>query len=314
MIIATPILFMLSVYLNLIGDLTKHFPVNGLKRIISTMTTHQRHCQRLIGVQGSHKKMNDVVVAGKSVKTAKQHIFFFGGDVQDYEEKMHVCNAEYIQWNLETTAQLLSERFPDGMVMVVKPKNMYLNTFSMYTNFVDFTADGIPTHREDWGGLSHLVNLYASVLKQLDSSNQDSNDSCDREVSDPDIILIGFSKGCVVLNQLVYELHLAKIEENVRQFLNSVKSIYWLDGGHNGGSNTWITDRILLKQLADHKFQLFSHVTPYQVMDPMRAWLGKEQAEFVKELKELGANIHNVEHNFDKKPSIENHFDVLRQF
>ncbi|XP_033761270.1 UPF0565 protein C2orf69 homolog [Pecten maximus] len=308
---------MLSFLLIVLTDAANAVVVNGLRRMTSTMATKQRQCQRLIGVQGSRNKLNDVVVAGRSVKTAKQHIIYFGGDVQDYEEKMHVCNTEYIQWNLESTAELLSQRFPEGMIMVVKPKTMYLNTFSVFSNFVDFSESGsVPTHREEWGGLSNLVKLHASILDQLHSGIQDSSNSCDEDVCDPkvDIILIGFSKGCVVLNQFVYELFLADIEENVKLFLEKVKSMYWLDGGHNGESNTWVTDRVLLKQLASHKFELFSHVTPYQVMDPMRAWLGEEQATFVKELKELGANINHFEHHFDKKPSIENHFDVLKQF
>ncbi|XP_060086103.1 mitochondrial protein C2orf69 homolog [Ylistrum balloti] len=316
MIITTPTWYMLFVLSVLRRNATSAIALKGLQRITATMATKRPHCQRLIGMEGSHHKVNDVVVAGRSVKTAKQHVFFFGGDVQDYEEKMHVCNSEYIEWNVEATAELLFRRFPEGMIMVVKPKTMYLNTFSIFSNFVDFSETSVPTHREDYGGLVHLVKLYSNILNRLQSGDHDPENSCDKYTCNPnvDIILIGFSKGCVVLNQFIYELNLADLEKNVKAFLEKVKSMYWLDGGHNGVSNTWITDRLLLKQLAAQNFEIYTHVTPYQVMDPMRAWLGQEQATFVKELKDLGANVKNFEHHFKEKPSIEKHFDVLKQF
>jgi hypothetical protein len=55
-----------------------------------------------------------------------------------------------------------------------------------------------------------------------------------------------FSKGCVVLNQLCHELiYLKKLfcsnkindQDNLKLFFNQVKNVFWLDGGHNGGSN-----------------------------------------------------------------------------
>uniref|UniRef100_A0A8C5UGV8 Chromosome 2 open reading frame 69 n=1 Tax=Malurus cyaneus samueli TaxID=2593467 RepID=A0A8C5UGV8_9PASS len=63
--------------------------------------------------------------------------------------------------------------------------------------------------------------------------------------------LIGFSKGCVVLNQLLYELKEAKKDKNIDAFLKNIKAIYWLDGGHSGGSNTWVTCPEILKELAE---------------------------------------------------------------
>lgn len=66
-----------------------------------------------------------------------------------------------------------------------------------------------------------------------------------------DIILIGFSKGCVVLNQFIYEYHYLKtLTPDVSALMVSkIKDMYWLDGGHSGGKNTWITSRPLLETL-----------------------------------------------------------------
>ena len=47
----------------------------------STLSDASSGCQRLISVTGDKGKQNDVIVCG-SVQSAKQHIIFFGGDVQ----------------------------------------------------------------------------------------------------------------------------------------------------------------------------------------------------------------------------------------
>lgn len=66
-----------------------------------------------------------------------------------------------------------------------------------------------------------------------------------------DLILIGFSKGCVVLNQFLYEYHYLKtLTPDVSSLIVSkIKTMYWLDGGHSGGKNTWITSKPLLETL-----------------------------------------------------------------
>lgn len=65
--------------------------------------------------------------------------------------------------------------------------------------------------------------------------------------------LVGFSKGCVVLNQFIYEFHYLKTltpeDESMTRFLSQITDMYWLDGGHAGGKNTWITSRSLLETL-----------------------------------------------------------------
>ncbi|NXD30506.1 CB069 protein, partial [Spelaeornis formosus] len=126
--------------------------------------------------------------------------------------------------------------------------------------------------------------------------------------------LIGFSKGCVVLNQLIYELKEAKKDKNTDAFLKNIKAIYWLDGGHSGGSNTWITYPEMLKELADTGIEVHAHVTPYQVFDTMRSWIGREHEKFVHILEEFGVEINDQLHFADEVPSLDNHFRVHEVF
>ena len=66
------------------------------------------------------------------------------------------------------------------------------------------------------------------------------------------LVLVGFSKGCVVLNQIVHKLdHVLHHHHSASNgaiggfddcdFLKLVKEIYWLDSGHNGKA-IWCID------------------------------------------------------------------------
>jgi len=260
----------------------------------------------------------------------------------------HKDNYRYVEWNLENTAHLMAKRFPESLIMVVKPKEMFLNTFSIYSNFVEFSETYVPIMKHDDGGLLHLVKLHENVLKSMSetqcngadplagssaSEKRDTANNCQHvrafletkahcedeqptvSVPVPDYItLVGFSKGCVVLNQFLFELPIMDSDVVLKDFVSKFKAIYWLDGGHKGNKNTWVTDSDVLKSLADLKIKLFVHVTPYQVDDPMRAWIGKQYWKFVDKLKNLGANIMSTKHHKDELPTIANHFDVLNCF
>lgn len=126
--------------------------------------------------------------------------------------------------------------------------------------------------------------------------------------------LIGFSKGCVVLNQLLYELEEAKQDKDLAAFIRNIHAIHWLDGGHSGGSNTWVTCPDVLKGFAQTGIAVNTHVTPYQVFDTMRSWIGKEHKRFVQVLEEFGVNVNSQLHFADEAPSLDNHFRVHEVF
>ncbi|XP_019378428.1 PREDICTED: UPF0565 protein C2orf69 homolog, partial [Gavialis gangeticus] len=126
--------------------------------------------------------------------------------------------------------------------------------------------------------------------------------------------LVGFSKGCVVLNQLLYELKEAKKDKNTDAFIKNIKAIYWLDGGHSGGSSTWVTHPAVLKEFAQTGIAVHAHVTPYQVFDTMRSWIGREHEKFVETLEEFGVQVNDELHFADEIPSLDNHFRVHEVF
>ncbi|XP_001379502.1 mitochondrial protein C2orf69 isoform X1 [Monodelphis domestica] len=131
---------------------------------------------------------------------------------------------------------------------------------------------------------------------------------------DASFTLIGFSKGCVVLNQLLFELREAQKDKNINSFIKNIRTMYWLDGGHSGGSNTWVTYPEVLQEFAKTGIAVHTHVTPYQVNDPMRSWIGKEHKKFVQILEDFGVQVTNQIHFEKEPPSIENHFRVHEVF
>lgn len=128
------------------------------------------------------------------------------------------------------------------------------------------------------------------------------------------LTLVGFSKGCVVLNQMVYELGGARANPQMSPFIKCISAMYWLDGGHPGGSETWVTDKQVLKELAASGVAIHAHVTPYEVCDPMRAWVGLEHGHFIETLEEFGACPSKKLHFADEPPCIDNHFRVIQEF
>lgn len=133
------------------------------------------------------------------------------------------------------------------------------------------------------------------------------------------LALMGFSKGCVVLNQFIYEFHYYKTltpdDSTMMRLVSRIKDMYWLDGGHGGGKNTWITSRSLLETLCRLSINVHVHVTPYQIQDDHRPWIRKEEKAFTDLLKRLGASFDR--HLYPSEANSTNlftHFEVLNRF
>ena len=223
--------------------------------------------------------------------------------------ELHRDNKKYIEWNTEATAAILFKRFPQSLIFVIKPTRMHLRTFADYSTFIETNDFGNPTHSSDFGAVKHLNCLYSSALTEMSKSVGD-NLLCEKP-----LYLVGFSKGCVVLNQMVYELPIAHKEPELQIFLKKIHSFYWLDGGHSGGAEkTWVTDESSLKYLSQLGCEIEIHVTPYQMQDPMRKWVGEQESKFFKRLKRMNAKVKQIEHFESLPPCLENHFQVLKEF
>lgn len=195
------------------------------------------------------------------------------------------------------------------------------------------SCNSLPTIASDLTPDLLQSDLQTPPDTNTSSSSSSSTSSSTTNQRDPDLLwwresinldtanlsLIGFSKGCVVLNQFIYEFHYMKTltpdDSSMMKLVSRIKEMYYLDGGHAGGKNTWITARSLLETLCRLNTAVHVHVTPYQVQDDHRPWLRKEEKAFTDLLKRLGCNITRTLHSNDSTISnLFTHFEVLENF
>lgn len=239
----------------------------------------------------------------------------------------HRDHHRYVKWSLDNVASnILRPAFPDRDVLVVRPSRFERATFSCFDNFVQSNWNGAPTHLRDPGhleSLSQLSGILASLQDLLCSEG--STESGDLRGSRK--ILIGFSKGVVVLNQILHEIaalrdltsdqaQLSDEQEKLLEFSRTISAMSWLDGGHNGGKDTWLTDHKILQAVVSHGMKVDVRVTPYQVSDDRRPWIGKEEKKFSSFLfREMGKDRFRRQMFYaEEEPCLDNHFRILETF
>lgn len=217
----------------------------------------------------------------------------------------HPQNKQFVKWCLEKTAAILSRHFPTSSIYIVRAARFHLNTFACYENFTTCNDIGVPTFDSTCNSLLHLQLLLRNCKSQMNITEDNER-----------LILVGFSKGCVVLNQILYAFHTARKEDNddLRPFISRISDIYWLDGGHSGQDDTWVIDPEILRSYAKLNIATHIHVTPYQVQCPTRPWIAKEEKLFHKKLQELNVNIDRRLHFVNSDRTLQTHFNILQKF
>ncbi|XP_018328351.1 UPF0565 protein C2orf69 homolog isoform X2 [Agrilus planipennis] len=208
--------------------------------------------------------------------------------------------------HLEKLLEMISERLETasiGQLEKLVCNNSFLCQDDSTENELQFFRNSLPSS----------TSIEVSSLKNLNPAKYWWREGI--KLHKNNLILIGFSKGCVVLNQFLYEFHYLKTltpdDNTSMSIVSRIKDMYWLDGGHSGGKNTWITSRSLLETLTRLGIRVHVRVTPYQITDDRRPWIKKEEKMFTEMLQKLGANIDRSVHFESSLPNLYTHFDVL---
>lgn len=262
------------------------------------------------------------------------HVIFFPGDVQNFETDMkdNPTAKQWSEWSYESTLRILSNKFKSSYIWLVTPSKKIYKIFCVYKNFVKSESlFGIPDHEGDYEGLVHLRNLFLNLLHQ-----KFGNNAAQQHV----ITLVGFSKGCIVLNQFLHEVawyteNLSTSEKydptrkaELKTFIDSIQHIYWLDGGHSGQKDVWVRSKQILTPLKhglwSKSLKLHIHVTPYQMNDLIHPWKGEEEADFIAGLHQLDLNFSEKRHfeddsngqdnDFNREDYLAKHFQVIKEF
>lgn len=120
---------------------------------------------------GVLSRYNDVVYRQPKSST-RDFLIFFGGDVQDIEERMerHLDSKEYMKWSLENTVAMLSEQFPRHHIFAIRPSRVAITknaVFNCFDNFVSGNEYGTPTFSPMYYALKNLRELLVCCLEYL---------------------------------------------------------------------------------------------------------------------------------------------------
>ncbi|CAK8985671.1 unnamed protein product [Durusdinium trenchii] len=202
------------------------------------------HCMGLAG------KLNWLLV--RHVPQASRSVIFFPGDISDFASK----HAPY-SYSLEGLLWVLSLKFPEDNVVLVKPR-MMREHFAIYVNFMQVDSFGNPRSLADPQSqaeadppqaVEHLHLLLRSLSTELGEELPSA------------LLLLGFSKGGAVLNALMRE---AKVE-----LWSRVQAVHFIDTGLNVPGVFPADEEELrkLKDLVPSSFEIWLHCTPRQLED-----------------------------------------------
>eukprot|EP00123_Amoebidium_parasiticum_P012195 comp21184_c0_seq1/m.28746 comp21184_c0_seq1/g.28746 ORF comp21184_c0_seq1/g.28746 comp21184_c0_seq1/m.28746 type:complete len:291 (-) comp21184_c0_seq1:721-1593(-) len=269
-------------------------------------------CFLLPMVMGAAGKHNDIILRPPNKPPATSTVVFFPGDVHRPSDEMQKTEPKYAEFCFENVAQRLGSLWPEANVLIVHPARMYRSTFAVYENFVKSNDLGVPDFRATTNSCSHILGLLENTgAMWTNHTHLESTIFGNGPIS-----LVGFSKGCVVMNKLFLDMHKGKVkgDNGAIRLAERIKEMHWLDSGHSGTRGAWLTDRETLRGMSQTISKYGVHVTPYQVRDPMRPWIGDEEEVFVSALRLFGSKIQEKKYFDNDPPSLTNHFRLLYEF
>jgi hypothetical protein len=255
------------------------------------------------GVEDSMR--NDLYIIRPSTVATTKCVIFFPGDIQDQESRMLATTGarDFVEYSIERTARVLANKFPEFILVCVCPSRRIDGYMSAYQNFVHIVEGRNVSYCSQGRAVQHLVRLLENcgISQQVES-----------------IELLGFSRGGVVLNQIVEESQAYRKNLSFWQRLNK---IIWIDSGNSPNRGSYPSRQAisqLSKALKDCGEQCSLHVfgTPYQLENAKaRPYNKKEVTEMFQELKMQGYQHHSFKMLHENSfPSLQVHFQALRDF
>lgn len=135
----------------------------------------------------------------------------------------------HADWNLERSLELIGSKFEDYIIIGVKCCRMKDHERSArYCNFINYKDDELVKYRDDFDALQHLEQLICNLKKEIEF-NSDLESVCNNfKIGNlKDLVLLGFSKGGAVLNQIMislYELKNDLDKSSIRKQENQINS------------------------------------------------------------------------------------------
>ncbi|KAG2284984.1 hypothetical protein Bca52824_044588 [Brassica carinata] len=263
-------------------------------------------------------------------------IFFHGDRVRDTGNP--VIERLY---DLQKVAEVIVSKFGNSVNALVVEASVFNGPFAVYKDFVpSVNRYGEPTASYSPNGFpasSSIVSLLSTFLQEAESLvSKEGKDLCLRSslAHCPRTILLGFSKGGVVINQFLSEMssldtnsageheEVGIIPASKESFLNSISEVHYIDVGLNC-SGAYINDQNVVQKISQRlagggsSVSVFVHGTPRQWRDEQRGWIPKEKDELVRLLKSEGESsggklqVHERFYFADRVPDLKMHFEII---
>ncbi|GAX79716.1 hypothetical protein CEUSTIGMA_g7157.t1 [Chlamydomonas eustigma] len=290
--------------------------------------------------QGTHGS-TELITSAMQMKPSAVLLFLEGDQIRD----LSLCEDLGSLVDPRHHLNLMISKCPDFWVGVVMPDRVHGDGFSCYDNMLDSTTEtGEPLrYRGDsYKASSHLADILEAVsTQQLHQPGQLS-------LLGLPCHIVAFSKGGVVLNQLLCEvacyeeaLLLAASQDNsveisaapsvsssrAAQFMDSVNHVHYLDAGLQG-RGVHVTDVRIIQNLAlrgmrasaeasvvdasaVQRLIVHFHGTPRQWCDPRRQWISQEKDRSIALMKEAGVPVTEHLYFQGQRRSARQHFAVI---
>lgn len=247
---------------------------------------------KTIKATGADGQVNTLDVILRKAKSGS--MVFFPGDISTGREEMKADEEakEWLEWSTEGIGQLLARRFQCLNIILVRPARMRQG-HSCYDHFLTTNLNGDPRDGEydsEGSASLHLLMLLEDLTVQMGIPKSDFLSS---------LHLVGFSKGAVVLNQLLAEFGADSALEESPPFrlLSITRTIEWLDPGISDGNCVFLTDEDLLRM--DEEACTSEE-------------LGLDLLQSVMQEENMPLEVEYC--CFNREPTMHTHFRVLKEF
>ncbi|KAK1284920.1 hypothetical protein QJS10_CPB20g01393 [Acorus calamus] len=288
---------------------------------------------------GAHYKVAASLRLSPSSKTLavpSANVVFFNGDRVEGTGD-HVIERLS---DSRTVAEILVSKFGGSVNAWVVDASTFNGPFAVYRDLVptvDSRGDPRGYDPEGFPASTSVVSLLRKCVEEAKNEITGTEPLLLSTSYPPKTVLLGFSKGGTVLNQILTELaHLkpGSTEDSPRlqqvhiipaskeSFLLSISNIHYVDVGLNS-PGAYLTDHAVIKKIAEHlassacEIHFAIHGTPRQWCSRDRPWICKEKDRLVQLLQgespRTDGRLQVSERLYfpDRPPSLQMHFEII---
>lgn len=261
--------------------------------------------------------------------------------------------------DIKKIAEVLVSKFVGTINVWVVEAPQFNGPFAVYKEFIPalnccgepkaYTPCGFLASVSTFSLLSNCLKEAKNAIAELQEKEYAAMPSTS-DVGSPTTFVLGFSKGGIVLNQLLTELSYSEVithgispqtreeslgSENLdtkeddgiipnskESLLNSITEIHYVDVGLNS-AGAYLTDTNVFKRISRRLaegapgIRFVLHGTPRQWCDKRRAWIQKEKNKLVELLQSeahgSGGKLRVSEKYYfpDRPPTLQMHFEII---